>query len=81
MKSIYRFQRWLSEIALVSIGYWVRFYGFGSSELKDALGSIAYEMFCGLEFLQLWQPAFLQEIGATLRGRLVLETPSAGRIF
>jgi Protein of unknown function (DUF2809) len=41
----YRLQLWISAIALVPIGYWVRFYGFGPSELKDALGSIAYEMF------------------------------------
>ncbi|WP_299414768.1 DUF2809 domain-containing protein [Acaryochloris sp. IP29b_bin.148] len=27
---------------------------------------------CGLEFLQLWQPAWLQAIRATLLGRLVL---------
>jgi Protein of unknown function (DUF2809) len=96
MKS-YRLQLWISALALIPIGYWVRFYGFGPSELKDALGSIAYEMFwitlglacwpkvspfkissgvflltCGLEFLQLWQPPFLQALRATLSVRLVL---------
>lgn len=29
---------------------------------------------CGVEFLQLWQPAWLQAIRATLPGRLVLGT-------
>jgi Protein of unknown function (DUF2809) len=96
MKS-YRLQLCISAIAIIPVGYWVRFYGFGPSELKDALGSIAYEIFwitlglafwpkvspfkissgvflltCGLEFLQLWQPPFLQVIRATLLGRLVL---------
>jgi Protein of unknown function (DUF2809) len=96
MKS-YQLQLWISAIALIPIGYWVRFYGFGPSELKDALGSIVYEMFwitlglacwpkvsplkissgvflltCGLEFLQLWQPPFLQALRATLSVRLVL---------
>jgi Protein of unknown function (DUF2809) len=97
MKSIYRLQLWISAITLIPLGYWVRFYGFGPSELKDALGSIVYVMFwitlglacwtrvsplkmssgvflltCGLEFLQLWQPTFLQALRATLPGRLVL---------
>jgi Protein of unknown function (DUF2809) len=106
MRSTYRFQLLISAIALVPMGYWVRFYGFGPGELKDTLGSIIYEMFwitlglvcwptvsplkmssgvfvltCGLEFLQLWQPPFLQAIRATLPGRLVLGNTFSGSDF
>jgi Protein of unknown function (DUF2809) len=88
----------LSLIAIVPIGYWVRFSTFlNAAWLNDALGSIAYEIFwilllvllmprilpsraaiaiflatCAIEFLQLWKPAWLEAIRATLPGRLVL---------
>ena len=94
----YRLAVLLSLIAIVPIGYWVRFSSFGGAAwLHDALGSVAYEIFwillwvllvpqilprraaiavclatCAIEFLQLWQPAWLQAIRATLPGRLVL---------
>ena len=93
----YRLAILLSLIAIVPIGYWVRFSSFGGAAwLQDALGSVAYEIFwilllvllapqilplraaiavclatCAIEFLQLWQPAWLQAIRATLPGRLV----------
>lgn len=106
MLPTYRLRLLISAIALVPMGYWVRFYGFGPSELKDAFGSIVYEMFwitlgltcwpnvsrlkmsigvflltCGIEFLQLWQPPFLQAIRATLPGRLVLGNTFSGSDF
>ncbi|MBD3883600.1 DUF2809 domain-containing protein [Phormidium tenue FACHB-886] len=88
----------MSLIAIVPVGYWVRFSNFfGVAWLHDALGSIAYEIFwvllvvfllpsvlpsraaiavclatCAIEFLQLWQPPWLQALRATLPGRLVL---------
>jgi Protein of unknown function (DUF2809) len=106
MRSTYQVQLCASAIALIPLGYWVRFYGFGLSALNDALGSITYEMFwitlglacypkvsplkmssgvflltCGLEFLQLWQPPFLQSLRATLPGRLVLGNTFSGSDF
>ncbi len=45
MLSTYQLRLWISASALIPIGYWVRFHGFGPNEIKDALGSIAYEMF------------------------------------
>jgi hypothetical protein len=93
----YRIALTLSILAIAPLGYWVRFYGFGSSWFNDGSGSVAYEVFwislvalflpkaspfriavgvciatCGLEFLQLWQPPWLQALRATLLGRLVL---------
>jgi len=32
-------------VAVVSLGYWVRFHGPGPEWLNDALGSVAYEVF------------------------------------
>jgi Protein of unknown function (DUF2809) len=106
MLSTYRLRLLISAIAFIPIGYWVRFHGFGPNELKDALGSVAYEMFwitlalacwpkvlplkmssgvflltCALEFLQFWQPPFLQAIRATFPGRLVLGNTFSGSDF
>jgi Protein of unknown function (DUF2809) len=105
----YRLAAIATMVAVVPIGYWVRFHGPGPEWFNDALGSVAYEVFwialfwgcfvgrtfgasplwksqrspfrisfavflatCGLEFLQLWQPPFLQALRATIPGRLVL---------
>jgi hypothetical protein len=93
----YRMVLLLCMVAIVPLGYGVRFAQGGEEWLKDAFGSVAYEIFwilfvgfiyppasplwvamgvflatCGLEFLQLWQPPFLQAMRATLPGRLVL---------
>ncbi|MBI4784696.1 MAG: DUF2809 domain-containing protein [Oscillatoriophycideae cyanobacterium NC_groundwater_1537_Pr4_S-0.65um_50_18] len=93
----YRLALLLSLVAIVPLGYWVRFAPLGASGLQDALGSVAYEIFwillgvflfplvsparvaitvglatCAIEFLQLWQPPFLQALRATIPGRLVL---------
>lgn len=90
----YRGALLLSLVAIVPIGYGIRFAGNGW--LNDVVGSVAYEIFwtllilliwpqtsplkatiivflatCALEWLQLWHPAWLEAIRATLWGRLV----------
>lgn len=87
----------VSLLAIVPLGYMVRFVGGGQTWLNDYLGSVAYEVFwillvlllipraspqwtaigaflatCGLEFLQLWHPPWLQAMRSTLPGRLIL---------
>jgi glycopeptide antibiotics resistance protein len=84
-------------LAIVPLGYIVRFSPSLPESIRDPAGSIAYEMFwiltviffypranrqltaiwvclgsCAIEFLQLYQPPWLQAIRATLPGRLVL---------
>lgn len=62
--------------ALGSVAYewfWIAlFWGCfpGQSPFRIALAVLLAT--CGLEFLQLWQPPFLQALRATLPGRLVL---------
>jgi glycopeptide antibiotics resistance protein len=86
-------------LAIVPLGYIIRFSHILPEYIHDAGGSIAYEIFwillvlfvrpsanrsltaiwiclgtCAIEFLQLYQPPWLQAIRATLPGRLVLGT-------
>lgn len=84
-------------LAIVPLGYMVRFSPSLPEYIRDPFGSIAYQFFwillvlfiypranvrltaiwvClgswAIEFLQLYQPPWLQAIRATLPGRLVL---------
>lgn len=66
---------WLSDF-LGSVAYeifWILLVAFGfprSSPVWVAVGVCLAT--CGLEFLQLWKPPFLQALRSTLPGRLVL---------
>jgi Protein of unknown function (DUF2809) len=66
---------WLQDV-LGSLAYeifWILLVAFflpKSSPFWTAVGVCLAT--CGLEFLQLWQPPFLQAVRATLPGRLVL---------
>jgi hypothetical protein len=87
----------INILAIVPLGYIVRFSPSLPEYIRDPAGSIAYEIFwiltilfiyppadrqrtaiwvclgsCAIEFLQLYQPPWLQAIRATLPGRLVL---------
>ncbi len=89
----------INILAIVPLGYIVRFGHILPEFISDAGGGIAYELFwillvltifpraniritaisiclatCAIEFLQLYQPPWLQAIRATLPGRLVLGT-------
>lgn len=84
-------------LAIVTLGYMVRFSPSLPEYIRDPAGGIAYEMLwilvvifiypradrrltaiwvcavtCAIEFLQLYQPPWLQAIRATLPGRLLL---------
>jgi Protein of unknown function (DUF2809) len=84
-------------LAIVPLGYMVRFSPSLPEYIRDPFGSIAYQIFwillvlfiyppanrrltaiwvalgsCAIEFLQLYQPPWLQAIRATLPGRLIL---------
>lgn len=84
-------------LAIVTLGYMVRFSPSLPEYIRDPSGSIAYQMLwilvvvfiypradrrptaiwvclgsCAIEFLQLYQPPWLQAIRATLPGRLLL---------
>jgi Protein of unknown function (DUF2809) len=86
-------------LAIVPLGYVIRFSQILPQYISDAGGSTAYVLFwiflvllvhpranvrltvificlatCTIEFLQLYQPPWLQAIRATLPGRLVLGT-------
>ncbi len=86
-------------LAIVPLGYAIRFSHILPEYFHDAGGSIAYQIFwmllvlliypsanlrltaiwvcigsCAIEFLQLYQPPWLQAIRATFPGRLVLGT-------
>jgi Protein of unknown function (DUF2809) len=43
-----------TAIALVPLGYFIRFHGSGSEWLNDVLGSVIYEMFWIALFLGAW---------------------------
>ncbi|PAX60724.1 ribosomal maturation YjgA family protein [Brunnivagina elsteri] len=66
---------WLQDL-LGSVAYeifWILLVGFLYP--KAAASKVAIAIFiatCGVEFLQLWQPPFLQAARSTLVGRLVL---------
>jgi Protein of unknown function (DUF2809) len=89
----------INILAIVPLGYVVRFNRILPEFISDAGGGIAYELFfillvlaiaprsnirltvisvclatCAFEFLQLYQPPWLQAIRATLPGRLILGT-------
>jgi Protein of unknown function (DUF2809) len=93
-------------LAIVPLGYIIRFSHSLPEYFHDAGGSIAYQTFwillvlfiyppanrrltaiwvcvgsCAIEFLQLYQPPWLQAIRATLPGRLVLGTSFAWSDF
>jgi hypothetical protein len=96
----------INILAIVPLGYIVRFGHILPEFISDAGGSIAYELFwillvvtifpraniritaisiclatCAIEFLQLYQPPWLQAIRATLPGRLVLGTTFSWKDF
>lgn len=50
----YRHLLWISVITFIPLGYVLRFYGPEPAWFKDALGSIAYEMFWIAVALGLW---------------------------
>ncbi|MEA5572069.1 DUF2809 domain-containing protein [Calothrix sp. UHCC 0171] len=66
---------WLQDF-LGSVAYeifWILLVAFlyrQASPQKIAIG--VFLATCGIEFLQLWQPPFLQAVRSTLIGRLVL---------
>ncbi len=89
----------INILAIVPLGYAIRFSHILPEYVRDAGGSIAYQIFwmllvlfiyppanlrltaiwgcigsCAIELLQLYQPPWLQDIRATLPGRLVLGT-------
>jgi hypothetical protein len=89
----------INILAIVPLGYIIRFGHILPEWIGDAGGGIAYELFwiflllllqpkanirsiaiavclatCAIEFLQLYQPPWLQAIRATLPGRLILGT-------
>ena len=89
----------INILAIVPLGYVVRFGHILPEFISDAGGGIAYELFwillvltiapranirmtvifvclatCAIEFLQLYQPHWLQAIRATWPGRLILGT-------
>jgi glycopeptide antibiotics resistance protein len=86
-------------LAIVPLGYIIRFSPSLPEYIRDPVGGVAYEIFwillvlfiyppanrrlsaigvclatCAIEFLQLYQPPWLQAIRATLPGRLILGT-------
>ncbi|MCY6489559.1 ribosomal maturation YjgA family protein [Leptolyngbya sp. GGD] len=66
---------WITDIAgsLAYQIFWMALVQFCFPKLSIAKTAIAVFCFsCAIEFLQLWQPPFLQAIRATLPGRLVL---------
>lgn len=96
----------INILAIVPLGYIVRFGHILPEFISDAGGGIAYELFwifllltiapranirmtaifvclatCAIEFLQLYQPPWLQAIRATIPGRLVLGTTFAWSDF
>ena len=89
----------INILAIVPLGYTIRFSHILPEYFHDAGGSIAYQIMwillvlfiypranlrwtaiwacvgaCAIEFLQLYQPPWLQAIRATLPGRLLLGT-------
>ncbi len=53
--------------------FWILLFVFISPQISPTKASVGVCIAtCLLEFLQLWQPSFLQAIRATLIGRLVL---------
>ncbi|MCU0551228.1 MAG: DUF2809 domain-containing protein [Leptolyngbya sp. Prado105] len=69
------FPWWLTDISgsLAYQIFWIALVQFcfpTFSIVKTAIGVFCFS--CGVEFLQLYQPAWLQVIRATLPGRLVL---------
>jgi Protein of unknown function (DUF2809) len=50
----YRWRMLESAIALIPLGYFIRFYGPGPEWLNDALGSVTYEMFWITLGLGIW---------------------------
>jgi Protein of unknown function (DUF2809) len=50
----YRMKMLGSAIALIPLGYFIRFYGPGPAWLNDALGSVMYEMFWITLGLGIW---------------------------
>lgn len=69
------FPDWFSDISgsLAYQIFWMALVQFCFpkwSIAKTAIGVFCFS--CAIEFLQLWQPPFLQAIRATLPGRLVL---------
>jgi glycopeptide antibiotics resistance protein len=66
---------WLHDL-LGSVAYeifWILLVGFLFPKASAAWTAVGVCLAtCGVEFLQLWQPPFLQAARATLLGRLVL---------
>jgi hypothetical protein len=66
---------WISDF-LGSVAYemfWIALVALLCPKLSPLWIAIGvFFVTCGLEFLQLWQPAWLQAVRATLPGRLVL---------
>jgi hypothetical protein len=50
----YRLRMVGSVIALIPLGYFIRFHGLGPEWLNDFLGSVMYEMFWISLFLGIW---------------------------
>lgn len=66
---------WITDISgsLAYQIFWMALVQFCFPKFSIAKTAIAVFCFsCAIEFLQLWQPPFLQAIRATLPGRLVL---------
>lgn len=62
----YRLLMFGSAIALVPLGYFVRFHGSGPEWLNDGLGSVIYEMFWIALFLGTWPRIPPLKIAATV---------------
>lgn len=54
--------------------FWIQLVGLFIERHAVAISLSVLAVTCGLEFLQLWQPDWLQAIRATLPGRALLGT-------
>jgi Protein of unknown function (DUF2809) len=69
---LFRLRLWGSAIALIPLGYGVRFYGSSPAWFQDALGSIVYEIF----WIVLWLACRPKALPLRVSGTVFLLTCS-----
>jgi hypothetical protein len=62
----YRWRMLGSAIALIPLGYFIRFHGLGPEWLNDFLGSVVYEMFWITLFSGIWPKVQPLKIAVTV---------------